>query len=169
MAARNNLRRLTIFVWFIGALGLLQAVGSVFAARSVDPAPAGVQLAVAAGVALVGASTIAARSRFLRRPWRIDDEHSVAVDYSVRLMVQVILALGAANVAYAGAIVTGAPWMIGVGLVFFLPPLTAALPSRRNLRRVQVELVDAGCEFDLVESLQSDDLGSGDRQSGDSV
>ncbi len=157
MATRNNLRRLTIFVWFIGALGLLQAVGSVFAATSVDPASPGVQLAVAAGVALVGASTVAARSRFLRRPWRVDDEHAVAVDFSVRVIVQVILALGAANVAYAGAILTGAPWMVALGLVFFLPPLAAALPSRRNVRRVQTELADGGCGFDLVESLQSGD------------
>ena len=105
----------------------------MFAAGSVDAASSGVQLAVAAGVALVGASTVAARARFLRRPWRIDDEHSVAVDYSVRLIVQVTLALGAANVAYAGAILTGAPWMVAVGLVFFLPPLAAAVPSRRNM------------------------------------
>jgi uncharacterized membrane protein len=157
VAARNNLRRLTIVVWFIGALGLLQAVGSVFAATSVDSATPGVQLAVAAGVALVGASTVAARSRFLRRPWRVDDEHAVAVDFSVRVIVQVILALGAANVAYAGAILTGAPWMVVLGLVFFLPPLAAALPSGRNVRRVQTELADAGCELDLVESLQSGD------------
>jgi hypothetical protein len=157
MAPRNNLRRLTVFVWFIGGLGGLQAVGSVFAARSVEPAAAGVQLAVAAGVALVGASTVAARSRFLRRPWRTGEEHEVAVDYSVRLIVQVVLALGAANVAYAGAILTGAPWMIAVGLVFFLPPLFAAVPNRRNLARVQTELADAGCGFDLIESLQSGD------------
>jgi hypothetical protein len=157
MTTRNNLRRLTIFVWFIGGLGLLQAVGSVFAARSVEPAAPGVQLAVAAGVALVGASTVAARSRFLHRPWRTEEEHSVAVDYSVRLIVQVILALGAANVAYAGAILTGAPWMIAVGLVFFLPPLFAAVPSRRNVARVQSELAEAGCPFDLVESLRSGD------------
>jgi purine-cytosine permease-like protein len=154
---RDNLRRLRLFVWFIGVLGALQAVGALFAASSVDPATAGVQIAVAVGVALVGASTVAARSRFLRRPWRTEDEHAVVVDYSVRLIVQLVLALGAANVAYAGSILTGAAWMTVLGLVFFLPPLVAAAPSARNLGRVQRELTDAGCSFDLVEALRAGD------------
>lgn len=152
---RDNLRRLRIFAWFVCGLGLVQAVGAVFAARSVDPASAGVQLAVAVGVGLVGASTVAARASFLRRPWRTDDSHSLAVDYSVRLLVQVILALGAANVAYAGAILSGAPWMVVLGLVFFLPPLSAALPTERNLARVQTEVRGTGCPFDVVEAVRT--------------
>jgi hypothetical protein len=152
---RDNLRRLRIFAWFIGALGLMQALGAVLAARTVDPASAGVQLAVAVGVGLVGASTVAARASFLRRPWKTHDAHALAVDYSVRLIVQVILALGAANIAFAGAILTGASWMVVLGLVFFVPPLAAALPTARNLARVQAEVRDAGCALDLVDALRT--------------
>ncbi len=154
----NNLRRLTIFVWFIGALG--SAAGCRRGLRG-DERRRRRQQACSSRWRRCrrwsGASTVAARSRFLRRPWRIDDEHSVAVDYSVRLIVQVILALGAANVAYAGAILTGAPWMVGVGSRV----LPAAVVRRRaepaQPGRVQAELAEAGCRFDLVESLRSGD------------
>jgi hypothetical protein len=156
-APRNTLRRLQIFAWFIVGLGLVQAVGAVFAAMSVDTAGAGVQLAVAAGVGLVGASTVAARSRFLRRPWRLDDESTVAIDFAVRVLVQMILALGAANVAFAGAILTGAPWMVVIGLVFFLPPVVSALPTTRNLTRIQGELDAQGSPYQLVDALRAAD------------
>lgn len=158
MATRNNLCRLRVFVWIIGVVGVAQAAGAVVAAMSVDnPAPAGAQLAVAVGVALVGASTVAARTRFVRRPWRIDDPTSVAIDYASRVMVQVILALGAANIAFAAAIITGAPWIVAIGLVFFVAPLSAVVPTARNIGRAQTELDSQGCPFSLVESLQPRD------------
>ena len=154
----KTLRRLKMFVWVVGAVGLVQAVGAVLAARSIeDPTSAGVQLGVAVGVGLVGASTVAARTRFVRRPWRVDDPTALALDYSTRVVVQVILALGAANVAYAGAIVTGAGWIVAIGLVFFVAPLVAVLPTGRNLARVEGELHAQGSRFGLLESLQSRD------------
>jgi hypothetical protein len=156
-SSRNTLRRLRIFAWFIAALGAVQAVGAAFAATRVEQAGAGVQLAVAVGIGFVGASTVAARSRFLRRPWRFDDESALAIDFAVRVLVQLILALGAANVAYAGAILTGAPWMVVLGLVFFLPPVVAALPTSRNLARVQAELDEQGSPFELVDALRGAD------------
>lgn len=158
MGARDNLRRLRIFVAVVAAIGLVQAVGAVVAAAGVDDAPsAGAQLAVAAGVALIGASTVAARSRFIRRPWKTDDLTELAVDYSTRIVVQVILALGAANIAYAGAILSGAPWIVAIGLVFFVAPMLSAVPTPRNVRRVQAELAAQGCPFDLVDSLRTGD------------
>jgi hypothetical protein len=155
---RNQLRRLSVFVWLIVVVGLVQAVGAAFAAVNVDdPAAAGVQFAVAVGVALVGASTVAARIRFTRRPWRTDAADALIVDFSTRVVVQVILALGAANVAFAGAILTGAPWMVVVGLVFFLPPMAVVVPTKQNLARVQTELDAQGCRLDLVECLRPTD------------
>jgi hypothetical protein len=158
MAGRDNLRRLRIFVAVIAVVGVVQAVGAVVAALGVDDEPsAGVQLAVAAGVAIIGASTVAARSRFLRRPWKTDNATSLAMDYSTRIVVQVILALGAANIAYAGAILSGAPWIVALGLVFFVVPLLSAVPTQRNVQRVQAELDALSCRFDLVESLRTSD------------
>jgi hypothetical protein len=149
---------LQLFAWALAVIGLVQAVGAAFAAVNVDdPAPAGAQLAAAVGVALVGASTVAARGRFLRRAWRIDSPDTIAVDYSTRVVVQVILALGAANVAYAGAILTGAAWMVVIGLVFFVPPMAAALPTPRNLARTQAELDAQGCRFALVDCMRPTD------------
>jgi hypothetical protein len=158
MTGGKTLRRLRAFVWVVGVVGLVQAVGAVVAARSIeDPTSAAAQLGVAVGVGLVGASTVAARTRFVRRPWRVDDATALALDYSTRVVVQVILALGAANVAYAGAIITGAGWIIAIGLVFFVAPLVAAVPSTRNLARVEAELEAQGSRFRLLESLQSRD------------
>jgi hypothetical protein len=158
MASRQHLRRITIFFWIVAVLGIGQAVGAFVAAQNLADRPsAGVQLAVAVGVGLIGASTVAARSRFVRRPWRIDSAESIAVDYSIRVVVQVILALGAANVAYAGAILSGASWIVVIGLVFFVAPLVSVVPSRRNLVRLQAELDAQGCSFDLVDSLGSTD------------
>lgn len=156
-APRNTLRRLQIFAWFIIGLGLVQTAGAVFASMSVDAATPGVQLAVAVGVGLVGASTVAARSRFLRRPWRFDDESTVAIDFAVRVLVQLILALGAANVGFAGAILTGAPWMVMLGLVFFVPPVVAALPTTRNVARIQGELDAQGSPYQLIDALRAAD------------
>jgi hypothetical protein len=75
----------------------------------------------------------------------------------VRVVIQLVLALGAANVEFAGAIVTGAPWIVVLGLVFFVAPLVAAAPTIRNLERAQAALDDLGCRYDLVESLRSAD------------
>jgi len=158
MTARDNLKRLRLFFWVVAVIGVGQAVGAFIAAQSADDAPsAGVQLAVAVGVGLVGASTVAARARFVRRPWRTDSASAVAIDYSMRLVVQVILALGAANIAYAGAILSGAPWIVMIGLVFFVVPLVPVVPSARNMSKVQAELDARGCRFDLAESLRATD------------
>lgn len=152
------MRRLRLFVAVVGVVGLVQAVGGVIAALRIDEAAsAGVQLAVAVGVGLVGASTVAARTRFLRRPWRTDDAQALALDYSTRVVVQVVLALGAANVAYAGAILTGATWIVVLGLVFFVPPVLAAAPSDRNLARVEAELQAQSSPLRLVDSLRARD------------
>jgi hypothetical protein len=158
VAAHDNLRRVRWFFGVVVGIGLVQAVAAGAIASSSDQmASTGVQLAVAAGVALIGASTVAARSSFLRRPWNTASPAAVAVGYSMRVVIQLILALGAANVAFAGAIVTGAPWIVVLGLVFLVAPLVTAAPTKRNLARVQAALDDVGCRYDLVEALRSAD------------
>jgi hypothetical protein len=158
MAGRDNLRRVRLFFGVVAGVGLVQAVAATVIAASADETAAtGVQVAVAAGVALIGASTVAARNSFLRRPWNLDSREAVAVGYSVRVAIQLVLALGAANVAYAGAIIVGTPWIVVLGLVFFVAPLLAAAPTARNLERAQASLDAAGCRYDLVESLRSAD------------
>jgi hypothetical protein len=157
-SSRDNLRRVRVFFVVVVVIGLVQAVAAAVIASSADDmAATGVQVAVAAGVALIGASTVAARNSFLRRPWNTESPGAVAVGYSVRVVIQLILALGAANVAFAGAIVTGAAWIVVLGLVFFVAPLLAAAPTARNLARTQAALDEAGCRFDLVDSLRSAD------------
>lgn len=158
METPKTLRRLKLFVVLVGVVGVAQAAGALLAARAVeDPASAGLQLAVAVGVGLVGASTVAARARFVRRPWRVEDPVALALDYASRVVVQVVLGLGAANIAYAGAILTGGGWIAVIGLVFLLPPLAAALPTVRNVGRVDRELAAQGSRIGVVEAFRARD------------
>lgn len=152
----NHLKRLRVFVWVVLVLGVAQAIGAAAVAASRDdPASGPVQLAVAVGVALVGASALGARRRMLDRPWRADTPEEVVYAYVGRLVVQVVLALGSATVAYAGALVTGGAWLVAIGLVLLVLPLAQAMPTDKHLARIQAWLSSHGVTHDLAAALRA--------------
>jgi hypothetical protein len=155
--AGGQLRRLQLFVGLVLVVGVAQAIGAgVVAALDDSPATGGLQVAVALGVAVVGATALSARRRFLARPWGARDADDLVVAYAGRIVVLVVLALGSANVAYAGAIVVGAPWLVTIGLVLLVLPLAQTMPTARNLARIEAWLAAQGEPHQLAAALRGE-------------
>lgn len=158
----DYLKRLRAFVIIILVVGLVQGAAAVWVTvvREQRTGPLA-QVAVAVAVALVGMSALAARRRMMERPWRVERADEVVYAYAGRLVVQVVLALGSATVAYAGAIVTGGAWLVAIGLVLLVLPLRQAMPTSANLARLQAWLAAQGCVVDLEAALRGRSAGDG--------
>jgi len=153
--ARDRIRQ--AWAWLVGATAFVavETVAMVVVALGVEPpAPPGVQLLTAAGVAVVGSATVVARARFLRAPWRVDTEANLVAGYLARFAFQLVFAVGVANIGFAGAVITGAWWIAAAGLVFYVAPVLRIAPTSSNLATLQAGLDAQGCRLDLLTALR---------------
>jgi hypothetical protein len=149
------LSRLRLFLALVVAVAAVETVAMVALTLGDDePASAPAQFVVALAVALVGSATVLSRARFLHRPWNTATDDAVVAGFVARWVVQVVLAFGAMNVGFVGALLTGAWWIGVLGLVFFLAPLPRLLPTDANVRRVEADLAAGGTVVDLVAAVR---------------
>ncbi|HYI60213.1 MAG TPA: hypothetical protein VEW93_00240 [Acidimicrobiales bacterium] len=127
-------------------VGLLVA-GSEPAVEDLSP------WAMAAAVAAVGAAGLLL-VRF--GPVRLDcaDELALARSWRSRFFARTAASEAAALVGFLGVVLTGAPALYGLGLLFTMAGLAVSGPLRANLIRDQEALALRGCPIALVPALR---------------
>lgn len=136
-------------VWGLVLVGVIVAVlvSQADGEGSVSTWPA------AAAVAAVG---IAALAFVLRVPVRLDcsDELALARSWRSRFFARTAAAEASALAGFVAVVLTGAPALYALGLLFTAAGLAVSGPTRANLIRDQERLALDGCAIALVPALR---------------
>lgn len=107
----------------------------------------------AVGVAVAGLVALGATRYFGARPLETGDASQLAGSYRTAFFLKISFAQFPLLLGFAGSFVTGAWWVILVGLAFSLAGFAMAAPTSGNLAREQNRLRSEGSSLDLVAAL----------------
>lgn len=90
----------------------------------------------------------------IERPLQCDSDSKLATTYRARMFLRVAYAESTALFGFVAAFLTSSSWVYYVCVLFSLPGLLRAAPTKAALLRDQDELTGRGCDHSLIEALR---------------
>ena len=112
----------------------------------------------AAALWALGLGLMAIASHYLEprieRPLRCASDIDLAGDFRARAFLRIAFANSIALFGFCAAFLTNSSWVFLAGLLFSIPGLVRAAPTRAALAREQAQLTADGCHRSLVAALR---------------
>lgn len=105
-------------------------------------------------VVMASANAYLVAPRLVERPLPCENSALLADAWRSRFFLRLAFTDSIALIGLVGVVLTGRPWLYGLGAVLAAPGFLRAAPTRVRLAADQQELRNRGCALDLVAALR---------------